>query len=201
LYYNFSFCDDISKYKNEIHILDELLDNNPLIIPNATSMPFSFALSRSRKVNPYFQNKKYLFMLVGLLEEKKRFINNILAFIPFDNQFLNFCLNNKNKMNEWQQGLLFYIINYYSTSLCSFDGPFPEEPDFHTIKSHLMSLLTVGRRRFNINFGDDSANDGTRLYEFPNNISDFRKGSLIITNKTLQNYELLFEDKLKIYGV
>ena len=39
------------------------------------------------------------------------------------------------------------------------------------------------------------------IYEFPNKLTDIQNRSLIITNRHLDDYELVFEDKLKIYGV
>ena len=39
------------------------------------------------------------------------------------------------------------------------------------------------------------------IYEFPNKLVDIQSNSIIITNRYLSDYKMLFEDKLKIYGV
>jgi len=199
LYYPFSFCDSLRGYSNELRFLDENIPHSKIIVPNAKSMPFSFSLSKNRKINACFNDKKYLFMLLAFLEERDKFTNHLLSLIPFDDNYMNFALNHKRKIDPWNEAIVMYTLNYFSNQLCSFDGPFSENPDFDSLRQHLKSLSTVNKRRFDVSFEEEPS--GFKLYEFPDRDTKFQEGSLIITNRNINNCFLLFEDKLKIYGV
>ena len=199
MYYDFSFCDDIRPYSKELEILSDLVPTNTIVVPNAKSMPFSFALSKNKKIVTCFEEKKYLFMFVAFLEEQQRFLHHLEALVPFDDNFLNFCLNNSRNIDPWNQAVLFYNLHYFSGRLCSFDGPFKEEKDFDLFANHLKSLRRINKRRFDLKFGEPDA--GFKLYEFPNPSINFENGSVVITNRAIPDLDLLFEDKLKIYGV
>ena len=138
-------------------------------------------------------------MLVAFLEERQRFLSHLGSIVPFDSDFINFALNNKRAIDPWNQAILFYSLNYFSARLCSFDGPFDEKMDFDLFLNHLKSLTAINKRRFDIKFEQSTA--GFKLYEFPSVDTDFENGSLVITNRVIPNLDLLFEDKLKIYGV
>jgi hypothetical protein len=199
LYYNYSFCDDITPYSKELEILSSIIPTNRIVIPNAKSMPFSFALSKSKNIVACFEERKYLFMIVAFLEEQKRFLAHLNNLIPFDENFLNFAINNKKDIDPWNQAILFYNLHYFSKQLCSFDGPFEEKIDFDGFIKHIKSLRAINKRRFNVKFEEPTA--GFKLYEFPNPDIDFESGSVVITNRIIPELDLLFEDKLKIYGV
>ena len=189
----------MQKYYNELRFLDDNISHNKIIVPNARSMPFSFSLSKNRKINACFNDKKYLFMLLAFLEERDKFTNHLLRLIPFDENYLNFALNHKRKIDPWNEAIIMYTLNYFSNNLCSFDGPFSKNIDFDSLKRHLKNLSIVNKRRFDISFEEEPS--GFKLYEFPARDTIFDEGSLIITNRTMKNCFLLFEDKLKIYGV
>ena len=122
-------------------------------------------------------------------------------FIPFDDNFLNFCLKNQTVQGVWNHSILFFLLNYYSNKIDSFDGPFEENVDFDTIKEHLKTLNIFNKRRLKIKLGQSTGVEGTRLYEFPDPTTQFIKNSFVITDRTIPSLGLLFEDKLKIYGV
>ena len=199
MYYNFSFCDDLGQYASELKKLNEFLPYNDIVVPNAKSMPFSFGLSKSRKIIACFEEKKYLFMLIAFLEETSRFLGHLKSLIPFDENYLNFAMNNTREIDPWNQAILFYNLHYFSNQLCSFDGPFEEVLDFKTFTKHINSLQGVNKRRFDVRFNEGPK--GTKLYEFPDPETILESGSIVITNRTIQDLELLFQDKLKIYGV
>ena len=199
MYYPFSFCDSVQDYSNELHFLDENIAHNRIVVPNAKSMPFSFALSKSRKVNACFNDKKHLFMLLAFLEERERFTDHLLSLIPFDENYINFAMNNNREIDPWNQAIILYTLNFFSNQICSFDGPFPEEFEFDTLKQHLRRLSTVNKRRFNVSF--EEVKSGFKVYEFPDRDTDLEKGSLVVTNRIMSDCCLLFQDKLKIYGV
>jgi hypothetical protein len=203
LYYNYSFCDDITPYSNELEFLDKMLTSNHLVIPNAKSLTFSFALSRSRKIEAHYCDKtiKYFYMLLAFMTNKDKFFKHIISYIPFDDNFLNFCLNNNLKLNEWNQAVLFFILNYYSVPVHSFDGPYYGIEKNDKVKKHLSFLGSVPKRRFKIIFDQPIEPSKTYLYEFPNTDVCFEPNSIIITNRIIPELDLLFEDKLKIYGV
>lgn len=199
MYYPFSFCDSIQNYSNELRFLDENISHSKIVVPNARSMPFSFSLSKSRKINACFNDKKHLFMLLAFLEERNRFTNHLLNLIPFDENYLNFALNHKRKIDPWNEAIIMYTLNYFSNRLCSFDGPFPEDLNFDSLRMHLKNLSMVNKRRFDVSFEEEPS--GFKLYEFPSRDTEFEKGSVIVTNRIMNDCFLLFEDKLKIYGV
>ena len=199
MYHSFSFCDDIRPYHKELEILDSIIPTNKIVVPDAKSMPFSFALSKGKRVVACFEEKKYLFMLVAFLEEQKRFLQHLEDLIPFDHNFINFSLNNKRNIDPWNQAILFYNLHYFSTQLCSFDGPFEEEKDFDSFLDHLRCLRATNKRRFDVKF--KKTDTGFKLYEFPNPDTIFEPGSVVVSNRAIPNLDLLFEDKLKIYGV
>ena len=73
MYYDYSFCDDISSYKKELDVLDNILPIRKLVVANSTSLPFSFALARDRKVDCYYNNVNCLLMMAAFTSERKRF--------------------------------------------------------------------------------------------------------------------------------
>ena len=199
MYYDFSFCDDITAYSNEMVALDNIIGNTAITVPDAKSMPFP--LCRNRKITAIFKNPKYYVMLSAFLEEQRAFFRSVGSCIPFDDNFLNFALNNTKKMNPWQETVLFYLLNYCSVPLMSFDGPYITNITKNNLNKHLSRLSRIHKRRFNLQYGEEPKENELLLYEFPNRDINFREGSLIITNKIIENANLLFEDKLKIYGV
>jgi hypothetical protein len=203
LYYNYSFCDDITPYSKELKFLDNMITTNEIVIPNAKSLPFSFALSKGRKISVHYCENtiKYFYMLNAFITSKDRYLKHILSYIPFDDNFLNFCLNNNIRMNEWDQAVLFFILNHYSIPVHSFDGPYFGTGKDDKVKKHLSFLASVHKRKFNIVFNQLLEPNKTYLYEFPNPDIDFESGSVVITNRIIPELDLLFEDKLKIYGV
>lgn len=201
MYYDFSFCDNISSYSNEISALDSIIGNTNITVPNARSMPFSFALCRNRKITAIFNNPKYYIMMMAFCEERSNFFKSSLSFIPFDDNFLNFALNNKRKINPWQESILFFLLNYCSAPLMSFDGPYFKDITHDGLTKHFSRLARIHKRKFVIQHNEEPKENELILHEFPNVDTKFREGSLIITNKILDNANLLFEDKLKIYGV
>jgi len=200
LYYNYSFCDDITGYKNELDVLDSILPSRKLVVANSTSLPFSFALARDRKVDCYYNNVNYLLMMAAFTSERKRFFDTMRSMIPFDENFLNFALNNKKKIDPWYRAVLDYFLNFYSKSLCSFDGPFLENENPDIIKQHLKQIFMFPRRKFELYYNEEPQGN-ILFYEMPNKEQEFRKNSIIITNRVIPHLDLLFEDKLKIYGV
>ena len=185
MYYDFSFCDDISPYYKELEILADIIPTNSIVVPNAKSMPFSFALSKNKKVTACFEEKRYLFMLLAFAEEPRRFSAHLKTMVPFDESYLNFAMNNNRDIDPWNQAILFYSLHYFSKQLCSFDG-------------HIDKLSLVNKRRFNIKYQEPTT--GFKLYEFPQPDQELEAGSLVITNRIMNSLDLLFEDKLKIYG-
>lgn len=199
MYYDFSFCDDISPYYKELEILADIIPTNSIVVPNAKSMPFSFALSKNKKVTACFEEKRYLFMLLAFAEEPRRFSAHLKTMVPFDESYLNFAMNNNRDIDPWNQAILFYSLHYFSKQLCSFDGPFEEGFEFDLYLSHIDKLSLVNKRRFNIKYQEPTT--GFKLYEFPQPDQELEAGSLVITNRIMNSLDLLFEDKLKIYGV
>lgn len=201
MHYNYSFCNDIRVHKAELKFLDLFLQNKNIIIPNAKSLPYSFSLSKDRNINAFFTNEKYFHMFNNYVQQKDKFLYYIKQFIPFDDNFLNFCLKNQTVQGVWNHSILFFLLNYYSNKIDSFDGPFEENVDFDSIKEHLKTLNIFNKRRLKIKLGQSTGVEGTRLYEFPDPTTQFIKNSFVITDRTIPSLGLLFEDKLKIYGV
>ena len=201
MYYDFSFCDDIRPYSKEISALDSIIGNNSFTIVGAKSMPFSFALCRNRKITAIFDNPKYYMMIMAFLEEQNDFFNSASSLVPFDDNFLNFALNNTKKINPWQESILFFLLNYYSVPLMSFDGPYLNKLGREDLIRHFSYLSRVHKRKFNVCYNEQPQKNELLLYEFPNKGISFRDGSLIVTNRNIESANLLFEDKLKIYGV
>jgi hypothetical protein len=201
LHYNYSFCNDIGPYKAELKFLDLFLQDKNIIIPNAKALPYSFSLSKNRNINAFFTNEKYFHMFNNYLQQKDKFLHYIKQFIPFDDNFLNFCLKNQNVQGAWNRSILFFLLNYCSNKIDSFDGPFEENVDFDSINEHLKTLNVFNKRRLKIKLGQPTGVEGTRLYEFPDKNTQFIKNSFVITDRIIPSLGLIFEDKLKIYGV
>lgn len=201
MYYDFSFCNDISDYKKELQALDTIIGYRSVIVPNAVSMPFSFPLSKGRKIAANFDDIRFYSMFAAYETELKRYIDNILSFDPIDKTFFDFILNKK-QTDLWYDACLYYIAFFYSNRLNSFDGPFPDEISRSLLTKNLKYLSSVIKNRLTFLFNENiEDNNSILLYEFPQAEQEFKKNSLIITNKYHDNLNLLFEDKLKIYGV
>jgi hypothetical protein len=201
LHYDFSFCNNISDFQNELKALDSLIGYNDIAVPNAVSMPFAFALSKGRRVQASFNDIRFYSMFIAYETDMKRFIDNILSFEPIDEKFFNFILNKKTK-DYWYDACLYYIGFFFSNRLDSYDGPFPSIVDRNLLIKNLKYLPSVVKTRFSFLFNEEIKNNNSvLLYEFPSNDIDLKSGSVVITNKELKDCSLLFEDKLKIYGV
>ena len=200
MYHKFSFCKNLSGYEQELDFLDKILKPYDQINTlQATTIPFSFALSADKIVNAYFVDKDYEHLLRCFLEAKDTFLNHLLHFRKVDENFLNFCLNNKRKKDVWMKTLLFYIINLYSNNLYSYDGPWFDKTDVSLLKSNILDLKMSSNKSIKIH-KDETLLNNVCLYEFPD-VEDFIEGSIVITNKKINNLHLLFENKVKIYGV
>ena len=73
MYYDYSFCDDIQAYKKELEFLDNFITSKEIVAQNATTMPFCFSLSKSRKITALFSNLKCYYMFAAWETEKKSF--------------------------------------------------------------------------------------------------------------------------------
>ena len=197
MYYDFSFCNDIRPYENELKFLDSVLPREFNVI-NAKSCPLTFALSRGRTTNIHFALEKYFYIFAAYTEQKQDFINGLLTFVPFKKDLLDFASRNYNEKNLWNVALSFYLANYFSNTIDSSDGPWPDDLDFKSFKKHLVNL-NLTNSHLKLFFNKEPDLDLINVYEFPQS-DKFVEGSLIITNINYNNYNLLFEDKLKIYG-
>ena len=200
MYYNFSFCDNIQVYKNEIDFLDKLIGANKITVHNATTLPFAFALSNNRKLFANFNHMNLFFMFAAFETEKDRFLTHIKRYLPFDEEFINFALNREEEIDPWKEAIISYLLCYASTALCSFDGPF-DDVDFSLLKKHLNKISRCPTRNISCHYKEVLPTDGINLFEFPESVNNLPSNSIIITNKSLNDKQLLFEDKLKIYGV
>ena len=63
-----------------------------------------------------------------------------------------------------------------------------------------MVKLSLTNNRLNLFFDKRPDNDLINVIEFPQT-EGIPEGTIIITNKNYPQHNLLFEDKLKIYGV
>ena len=199
MYYNYSFCDNVSEYKKELDFLDKTIKDKSIVAQNATTMPFSFCLSKSRKVTAVFSNLKCYYMFAAWETEKEKFLTTIDKYAPFDDKLINFASHNTLDLDAWNQSVLQYILCYCSKGLCSFDAPF-DTFDAQAYRKHLIKLMSTRNKNINAEYQEEVEGQ-FNIYEFPNKLTDIQKRSLIITNRHLDDYELLFEDKLKIYGV
>ena len=82
MYYDYSFCDDISLYKKELDFLDKTIPNINIVAQNATTMPFSFCLSKTRHVKALFSNLKCYYMFAAWETEKEKFLSSIDKYAP-----------------------------------------------------------------------------------------------------------------------
>ena len=202
MYYDFSFCADVSSYKKELDVLDYVFSHNGVFAPNSETMPFSFSLSKSRHIVGNFENLKLYSMFLAYETEMRRFFETILSFEPIDNNFISFISKNKKQKDPWYEACLYFIAAFYSDTINSFDGPYPENIDKDSMTKHLKRLQSVMKRKLTFTYNEpDAYQDYICFYEFPNDVEDLKKGSIIIDNKYHKNLDLLFEDKLKIYGV
>lgn len=200
MYHKFSFCKNISGYEQELRFLNKILEPyGEINVLQATTIPFSFALSSNKIVNAYFEDKDYFHLWRCFIEAKDAFLNHLLYFRKIDPSFLNFCLNNKRKKDVWMKTLLFYIVNLYSNNLHSYDGPWIDDADINLLRSNILDLKTSSNKSIRI-FNCEPNLNNVCIYEFPVE-NDFLEGSIVITNKKMDNLHLLFEDKIKIYGV
>lgn len=200
MYHKYSFCDDVTHNKNELEFLDKALNCKHFVVRNATTMPFSFALSKNRKVTALFSNIKNFFMFAAWETEKDRFLKYISKYIPFDEDLFNFALHNKLDSSPWQQSHLQFILCFTSHGFCRFDGPF-DKPDELLTRRHVSRLMATKNKNITAEYQIEIPNESVNLYEFPTKGQEFLPNSFIITDKRIDDYNLLFEDKLKIYGV
>lgn len=186
-------------YDSELRFLDSYCKKNKIIVRDATTMPLSFCLAKNRKVVSVFSTLKNYYMFAAFETERDRFIKNLKQMIPFEKDLLHFALNNETVSDPWKLALLQYYICYFSTSIGSYDGPF-SDLEFTKLNKTLSKLLSFPARNLDCQFESTNINDGINIYEFPHN-NNFLSNSVIITNRDILNGKLLFEDKLKIYGV
>jgi len=198
LYYDFSFCNDISPYENELRFLDSIVPREFNVI-SAKSCPLTFSLSNNRIANLYFELEKYFYIFAAFTEQKQDFIDSLQTFIPFQKDLLEFSSRNYKEKNLWNIAASFYLANYFSSAIDSSDGPWPDDLDFKAFKKHLVKL-SLATNRLNIFFDKRPDNDLINVIEFPQT-ENIPEGTIMITNKSYPQYDLLFEDKLKIYGV
>lgn len=199
MYYDYSFCDDIQAYKKELEFLDNFITSKEIVAQNATTMPFCFSLSKSRKITALFSNLKCYYMFAAWETEKEKFLSSIDRYAPFDDDLINFASHNTLDLDAWNQSVLQYILCYSSKGFCSFDGPF-EEYDNQAYRKHLVKLMRTRNKNIVAEYQKEIKNK-FNIYEFPNKLVDIQSNSIIITNRYLSDYKMLFEDKLKIYGV
>jgi len=200
LYYNFSFCDNIKIYEKEISFLDNLIGANNITVHNATTLPFAFALSNSRKLFANFNQTSLFFMFCAFETEKDRFLTHIRRYLPFDEEFINFALNREVSIDPWKEAIVSYLLCFASTALCSFDGPFGDV-DESLLRQHLNKISRYPVRNLTCYYKESLPTGGINLFEFPESINNIPTNSIIVTNKSYDDKQLLFEDKLKIYGV
>ena len=199
MYYDYSFCDNIQAYKKELEFLNDFVTSKEIVAQNATTMPFCFPLSKTRKITALFSNLKCFYMFAAWETEKEKFLSSIDKYAPFDDNLLNFASNNTLDIDPWDQSILQYVLSYSSKGFCSFDGPF-NDFDNETYRKHLVKLMKTRNKNIIAEYQQKVENK-FNIYEFPNKLVKFLPNSLIITNRYLEDYDLLFEDKLKIYGV
>jgi len=199
LYYDYSFCDDISLYKKELDFLDKTIPNINIVAQNATTMPFSFCLSKTRHVKALFSNLKCYYMFAAWETEKEKFLSSIDKYAPFNDDLIQFALHNTLDIDPWEQSILQFILSYSSNGLCSFDGPYNQfNPELY--RKHLVKLMKTRNKNITSEYQIKAQGD-LNIYEFPSKLIEFIPNSIIITNRYISGYKLLFEDKLKIYGV
>jgi len=177
-----------------------LRDYNELNILTAKSMSFGFALSFNRHVNCYFDDNDYLELWKTFLKNKNKFLTHSLYFKNVNHDFLNFCAYNKNKKTHWMKNLTFFIANIYSNNINSSDGPWFNTVSDSMLRKHIIDLKTCNLDNINICTGDVD-DEIPSIYDFPSEDTELISGSIVITNKVFNNLHLLFENKLKIYGV
>lgn len=199
MYHDYSFCDNVSFYKNELDFLDKTVPNTDIVIQKATTMPFSFCLSKSRQVTALFSNLKCYYMFAAWETEKEKFLSCVNKYAPFDNDLIQFALHNTLDIDAWDQSVLQFILSYSSNGLCCFDGPFSEF-DSEAYRKHLVKLMKTRNKNITAEYQVEKQGE-FNIYEFPSKLIDFVPNSLIITNRYIEGCSLLFEDKLKIYGV
>ena len=192
----------MSSYKKELGVLDYIFSHKSIFVPNAVTMPFSFSLARSRPVVANFEDLRLYSMFLAYETEMKRFFETILSFEPLDANFISFISKNKKQKDPWYDACLCFIASYYSEAINSFDGPYPEVIEKNLIAKHLKRLQSVIKTKLSFTFEEGgSYPNHIAFYEFPESIENLKKGSVVIDNKHHQDLDLLFEDKLKIYGV
>ena len=201
MYYNFSLCDNLKAYDQELKFLDTMLhDYKELNILSAKSMSFGFALSLDRQINCFFDDDDYHELWKVFLKNKDRFLKHSLYFKNINQDFLTFCAYNKNKKSQWMKSLTFFIANVYSNNINSSDGPWFNTINDSTLRKHIIDLKTCNLHNINICTGEIDHGIAS-IYDFPSEDTQLIPGSIVITNKVFNNLHLLFENKLKIYGV
>ena len=198
MYYDYSFCNDINPYRKELEFLDSIIPREFNVI-SAKSCPLAFSLSNNRVANLYFQLEKYFYIFAAFTEQKQDFIDSLQAFVPFKKDLLEFSSRNYGENNLWNIATSFYLANYFSVAIDSSDGPWPDDLDFKAFKKHLVRL-SLTSNRLNLFFEKTPDNDFINIVEFPQTL-ELPEGTIAITNKNFPQHNLLFEDKLKIYGV
>tara|TARA_B100002019_G_C21171613_1_gene548750 strand:+ start:254 stop:850 length:597 start_codon:yes stop_codon:yes gene_type:complete len=198
LYYDYSFCNDVNPYRKELEFLDSIVPREFNVI-SAKSCPLTFSLSNNRIANLYFELEKYFYIFAAFTEQKQDFIDSLQAFVPFKKDLLEFSSTNYNEKNLWNIATSFYLANYFSAAVDSSDGPWPDDLDFKSFRKHLVKL-SLTNNRLNLFFDKRPDNDLINVIEFPQT-EEIPEGTIIITNKNYPQHNLLFEDKLKIYGV
>jgi len=198
LYYDYSFCNNVSPYKKELEFVDSLLPRDFNVI-SAKSCPLTFSLTKNRTANLYFDLEKYFYVFAAFTEQRHDFIDSLRAFVPFKKDLLEFSSRNYSERNLWNIATSFYLANYFSAAIDSSDGPWPDDLDFKEFKKHLVKL-SLTNNRLNLFFDEKPNNDFINVIEFPQT-QELPEGTVVITNKNFSQYSLLFEDKLKIYGV
>lgn len=197
MYYDYSFCNNVSPYRKELEFLDSILPREFNVI-SAKSCPLTFSLSCNRVANLYFGLEKYFYMFAAFTEQKQDFIDSLLAFVPFKKDLLEFSSRNYGEKNLWNIATSFYLANYFSVAVDSSDGPWPDDLDFKGFKKHLVKL-SLTSNRLNLFFDKNPDSDIINVIEFPQK-EKITEGTIVITNKNHSQLNLLFEDKLKIYG-
>ena len=200
MYYDYSFCSDITPYIKELNLLDSIISSREFNVIGAKSCAFTFSLLKNRKANLFFDHDKYFLMYAAFSTQKSEFLQSVNCFDSFDKQMLDFCVTNYSEKSPWNTAIYFYLMNYFSIPLDSSDGPWYDNLDFIKLKKHLISLSLFSESKIECFYKENKKNNFINVYEFP--IEDkFEKDSIIITHKHYDDLELIFEDKLKIYGV
>ena len=199
MYYDYSFCDDVTPYSKELEFLDNMIPNTNIVAHKATTIPFSFCLSKSRHLTALFSNLKCYYMLAAWETEKEKFLSSINKYSPFNDDLIQFALNNTLDIDAWDQSILQFVLSYSSNGLCSFDGPY-NKFDSDAFRKHLVKLMRTRSKNITAEYQLEKQGE-FNIYEFPSKLVDFLPNSVIITNRYIEGCDLLFEDKLKIYGV